>query len=304
MESLEAVAFVVLWSSAAVAAKIGLRSAPPLTLLTARFAGAGLLLLAGLAIFRRPLWPGRWWKALALLGFLNTALYLGASFVALTVVPAGLFNLFVATNPFLVLIFSRFWLKTPVTRTQWTGFFVASAGLLAGSWSGAVKTQAPLWGIGLIVLGMAAMAAGSLYFQHLHISLPGVVVNAWQLLFGAAFLGPVAILASGGHLVDWNLAWWGSLAWLVGAVSIGAMLLWFHLLQRGAAKASMWLLLTPIIGYGLAAAILHEPFTVADGAASALVIAGLAVSEHRTPLAAAGRSHSGSPHQQGKREKS
>lgn len=299
VESLEALAFVVLWSSAAVAAKIGLRSAPPLTLLTARFAGAGLLLLAGLAIFRRPLWPGRRWKALALLGLLNTTLYLGASFVALTVVPAGLFNLFVATNPFLVLVFSRFWLKTSVTTTQWTGFFMALTGLVAGSWSGAVKSHTPLWGIMLIILGMMAMAAGSLYFQHINIPLPGVVVNTWQLLFGVAFLCPVAILASGGHPVHWNLAWWGSLAWLVGAVSIGAMLLWFHLLQSGAAKASMWLLLTPIIGYGLAAIFLREPFTVADGVASGLVVAGLAVSEYWAPLASAVRSHRG---QQGKEE--
>lgn len=302
MEALEAAAFVVLWSSAAVAAKIGLQSAPPLTLLTARFAGAGFLLLAGLAVLRRPLWPGRWWKELALLGLLNTALYLGASFVALTVASAGLFNLFVATNPFLVLIFSRFWLKTPVTRTQWTGFFIALAGLVAGSWSGAVKSHTPLWGIALIISGMMAMAAGSLYFQHINIPLPGVVVNTWQLLFGVAFLCPMAVLGSGGHPVHWDLAWWGSLAWLVGAVSIGAMLLWFHLLQRGAAKASMWLLLTPIIGYGLAAMFLREPLTVADGVASGLVIAGLAVSEYWAPLASTVRSHSGARGQQGKYE--
>lgn len=277
---LEAIVFAVLWSSAAVATKIGLQAGPPLALANFRFFFAGGLLLVGLLVSRRPAWPVRYWRAVALLGLLNTSVYLGASFVALSVVPAGLFNLFVTVNPFLALVLSRLWLKTTVRGTQWLGFFISSIGLLIGSWGSMTKTHVPLWGIGLILFGMISMASGSLYFQKAQIPLDSVVINTWQLLFGAVFLLPVAVIASWGHPIIWNLAWWGSLAWLVGAVSIGAMILWFHLLRRGAAKASVWLLLTPIIGYILAALFLHEPLTLADGAASMLVIIGLAVSEY------------------------
>lgn len=280
MQIFEAIAFVVLWASASVATKIGLASGPPLVLATLRFFLAGGLLLAGLVASRRPVWPGRHSGPIALLGLLNTSVYLGASFIALSVVPAGLFNLFVTVNPFLALILSRLWLKTTVKGSQWLGFVISSTGLFVGSWASMENTRVPLWGIGLILLGMMSMAAGSLYFQKVQIPLDGVVINMWQLLFGAVFLLPVTAIMSIGRPVIWNLAWWGSLAWLVGAVSIGAMILWFHLLRLGAARASVWLLLTPIVGYVLAAVFLHEPLTLADGAASLLVIGGLALSEY------------------------
>ncbi len=295
MGALIPLVFTILWASASVATKWGLRAAAPLTLAWTRFAVAGILLALGWRLSGRSVrLPRGLWGPLMVLGFLNTTLYLGASFMALKVIPAGLFNLFVATNPFLVLLLSRLWLKTALVWRQWGGLSVAAAGLSVGSWQSIVHQHAPLWGIALILSGMSAMAVGSLYFQRLQLALPGPLVNIWQLLFGAMFLLPATLVANGSQPIRWTVAWWGSLTWLIGAVSIGAMLLWFRLLRTGAARASFWLLLTPPIGYVLAAIFLHEPLTVTDGIASALVIAGLIMAQRASKFPLTARKRYGS----------
>lgn len=278
--TLLALLFTMLWASAAVATKFGLAAAQPLTLAEVRFATAGLLLLGGLLLWRIPPWPPRGlWRDVAVLGLLNTTVYLGTSYMALAVVSAGVFNLFVAVNPFMVALLARGLLNEPVGRAKWLGMLVAAGGLAVGSWSAVRDGGTPIWGIGLVVVGMVAMAVGSVYFQMRKPPVSGIVINTWQLLFGALFLLPFGVWENAGHPIHADWAWWGSVAWLVFGVSIGAMLLWFHLLRTGAVRASVWLFLTPIIGYGLAAVFLHEPFTVGDGLASLLVAIGIWMAE-------------------------
>jgi len=273
----ESLLYTVLWASAAIATKFGLRSARPLVLASTRFTVAGLLLLGVRAMSQRQLVPSRqWWPSLIVLGILNTTLYLGASFIALSVVPAGLFNLFVAVNPLVVMILERLWLKRSQSSAKWWGLGVATVGLMVGSWQSMVRGHTPIWGIGLLFSGQIAMAVGSLYFQVAKIALSSALINLWQLLIGGALLWPIALILEGHRTILWNWDWWGSLAWLVGGVSIGAMLLWFRLLRQGASQASLWLLLTPVIGYGLGWIFLGEPVGWRGIVACLFVMAGVA----------------------------
>lgn len=281
MLTAEALAYVILWASAAIATKFGIRSAPPLILASLRFTMAGLALMAGRWVLRQPLIPPRaWWRTLVWLGVTNTTVYLGASFLALSVVPAGLFNLFVTVNPLMVLVLERAVLTLPVSKVQAMGLLVATGGLVVGAWQAIVHFRTPLWGIGLLLLGQAAMAVGSVLFNTSKMNLGPALINTWQLVVGAALLWPIALITEGAQPVQWNGFLWGSLLWLAVAVSIGAMLIWFHLLKRGGTRrASFWLLLTPVMGYGLGFVLLGESITVADLFATALVILGLVMTQ-------------------------
>lgn len=277
MSTVLAILYTILWASAAVATKIGLHSAPPLVLASTRFTAAGVILL-GISTFRRSSLPPRnEWIALGILGVLNTTIYLGASFIALSVVSAGLFNLFVAINPLLVMVLDQFWFKHPLPTNKWWGFIVALVGLTIGSWQSLTQGHSPIWGITLIVGGQVAMAIGSVYFQTITLTVSGMVLNAWQLLIGAALLWPVALVTEPTRSVIFNGDWWGALLWLVGCVSIGAMLLWFRLLRSGASQASLWLMLTPIVGYGLGWLILGERVGWRGVIASFFVISGVGI---------------------------
>lgn len=278
MLTVQAIIYTILWASAAVATKIGLRAAPPLILASVRFTFAGLLLLGFGALRRWPLVPPRnEWTAIGILGMLNTTLYLGATFLALKVVSAGLFSLFVAINPIAVVTLERIWLKHVLSPYQWRGLGVAVAGLMIGSWQAVTTSHAPLWGIAMVVGGQLAMAIGSVYFHVSHVSVAGPVLNTWQLLVGAVLLWPIALSLESPFSVVLDGAWWGALAWLVLGVSIGAMLLWFHLLRRGATQASVWLMLTPIIGYGFGWIVLREPIGIRGAVASLFVMTGVSI---------------------------
>src|SRR5450755_798207 len=70
--------YILLWSSAFIATKIGVTHSPPLTLLSARFLTAALLMGVLARLWKLP-FPRGWrsWGRLALFGLLNSALYLG-----------------------------------------------------------------------------------------------------------------------------------------------------------------------------------------------------------------------------------
>src|SRR5450631_3639357 len=76
--------YILLWSSAFIATKIGVTHSPPLTLLATRFLCAALLMAVFAWIGKRT-WPQGWtaWGRLALFGLLNSAFYLGFNYEAL-----------------------------------------------------------------------------------------------------------------------------------------------------------------------------------------------------------------------------
>ncbi|MEB3100795.1 DMT family transporter [Ferviditalea candida] len=289
--------FVMLWASAAIAAKLGLYSSPPLTLATIRFIAAGMILFAFVYVLnRRYAWPSRAeWIPLILLGLLNTTIYLGLSFWAFTTVSAGIFNLFVTVNPFIVALLSHIFLHRKILGREWTGMGLSAIGLSIATFPSLMESSATLPGLAAVAIGMIAMASGSVYFKKKDLQLPGIVINTWQVLLGGILLMPFTVWFEFDQGVRLDMYFWGSLIWLVAAVSIGAMLLWFRLLKQDPVKANNWLFATPIMGYLLAAIFLHETITPFDGIGTVLVIIGLISSGNVTlrKLAPASKSSGG-----------
>ncbi|MFF2753072.1 DMT family transporter [Psychrobacillus sp. NPDC058041] len=281
MKTVMGLFFTFLWSSAAIATKFGLYSTTPMLLATTRFLMAGLLLFLYVYLFNRKYpWPKlQDWFPLIILGLLNTTLYLGATFWALNYVSAGLFNLFVTTNPFIVAILSYLWLKRKVSLKEWLGMIVAAIGLLIATWPSFTSNEVK--GIGLLILGlgMVSMSIGSVYYKKSNLSLPNIVINTWQVLIGGVVLIPITyILEKDSYFIKMDYYLLGSLIWLVFIISIATMLLWFYLLKQDAVRANNWLFMTPIFGYVLAAIFLNESITMNDLIATLLVITGLLLS--------------------------
>jgi len=79
-----AILFSLLWASAFIAVKTGLRDSPPLFLMGSRFmVAAAILIGAGLVIGGRLPRGRRAWLQLAILGLLNYAGYLGLTVIGL-----------------------------------------------------------------------------------------------------------------------------------------------------------------------------------------------------------------------------
>lgn len=261
--------FSAIWSSAFIAGKFGLQVAPPLWLLTLRFLAAGFIMLA----LARALgqgkawqeWGARPWLSVAALGVLNNTAYLGLTFVALKTVPAGLTTLIVAIHPLVTALLAAVALSEPANGRRIAGLLLGFAGVALVVERRMTLGMTDGLAMALLVVGVAALALGTVLFRRLRMGADLLAVNAVQTLVGGLALLPFAAAFEEFSAIRFDARFWLAQAWLVCGVSIGAVLLWFWLLNRGqAAAASAFHFLNPVFGIVLAVALLGEPLVLTD----------------------------------------
>lgn len=282
--------YILLWSSAFIATKIGVTHSPPLTLLSTRFLVAGLLMAVLAWIWKLPR-PQGWstWGRLALFGLLNSALYLGCNYIALRYLSAGMGTIISATNPLLLTLVAPFILKERLTWWRIMGLLLGFGGVLfvMGARLNAQGQLDTPGGMLLSFVGVICFVAATIFYKRYPPREHPFVVNAVQLsAAGLALVLPALLFEHPERIhIDAPLAW--SFLYLVLVISIGASLLWFWLLKRGdASVVSSYYFLTPIAGLALAALLLGEPFGFRDALGLVAVAAGIALINrlpHRHP---------------------
>lgn len=271
--------FSALWASAFVAGKVALSFTDPLSLLTARFAVAGLAMVgfrlvggSGTMLRDRALWING-----AILGLLNNALYLGLSFIGLKTVSPETTVLIVSTAPFLTTGLSVL-MGGPRSVRQLLGALVGFCGVyvvISARMGGGGEDP---FGLALILVGTAAFSIGTVFYRQRAGHHDPVALNGAQNLVGALALlsfapDPLAPLAALGE-PSFALAF----IHLVAAVSIVDFLIWLALVRRvGAAHAASFHLLNPVFGVALSAALFGTAVLTTDLIGTAIVIAGLAI---------------------------
>lgn len=273
--------YILLWSSAFIATKIGVTHSPPLTLLASRFLAAALL-MALLAWVQKLSWPQGWsaWGRLALFGLLNSALYLGCNYLALRYLSAGMGTIISATNPLLLTLIAPIVLRERLTWWRILGLILGFGGVLfvmGARLNGQGHLDTP-GGMLLSFLGTVCFVAATIVYKRYPPREHAFVVNAVQLGAAGLVLVIPALLFEHPEQVriDPPLAW--SFLYLVLVISIGASLIWFWLLKRGeASTVSSYYFLTPIAGLALAALLLGEPFGLRDALGLVAVAAGIAL---------------------------
>lgn len=244
------VPFCLAWSSAFAAGKIGLADCPPLLLLALRFLIAGSLLVAVAGM--RGEYRGmslRTIAVLALLGLLNHALYLGLSYSGMTIVPSGLTALIVSANPVLTAALATVLLGEAMSLRKAAGLALGVAGValvVRGRLGAGLDEPA---GIALVVGALCALSLGTLLFKRLAPNAGLLAGTGVQVLVAGMALLPVSMGLEDVGSLRVTASFAGSLAFQVLVVSIGAYLLWFHLLQRTTAtEASAYHFLMPPLG--------------------------------------------------------
>ncbi len=279
--TLAALFYILLWSSAFIATKIGVTHSPPLSLLATRFLCAALVMALLAWICKLPR-PQGWlaWGRLALFGLLNSAFYLGCNYEALRSLSAGMGSIIAATNPLLLTLIAPIVLRERLTWWRILGLLLGFGGVVfvMGARLNENGQRDTAGGMLLACIGILGLVGATLFYKRYPPQEHAFVVNAVQL--GAAGLSLVlpALLFEHPEQVhiDMPLLW--SFLYLVLIISIGASLLWFWLLKRGEASAvSAYYFLTPIAGLALAALFLGEPFGVRDLLGLVAVATGIAL---------------------------
>jgi drug/metabolite transporter (DMT)-like permease len=271
--------FVLLWSSAFIAGVIGVDAAPPLLLLFARFAAAGLLLAVFALAVRAP-WPrGRALAHVAVSGLLIQAVQFGALYTALDMgLPAAVVALVQGLNPVVIAMLAALLPGERVTGRQWAGFALGAAGVVL-----AVADRlafSPL-GIVLCLAGLLSLSLGTLYQQRF---VPGMDVRtgtAAQFLSAAVPLGALSLLTETPHITHWG-AFGAALGWMVLVNSIGAFVLLNLMLRRApATRVAALFFLIPSVTAVLAWAAVGQSLNAAAVAGLALGGAGTALAGRR-----------------------
>lgn len=228
-------AFILLWSSSFVTARVGLALVSPLLFVAVRLVAAAALLALLLAIRRQSWAPlrGRW-HHLALAGVLLNGITLSAFHVGMVTENAGVMALMQALSPMLIAVSAVPLLGERLGPGQWLGLILGAVGVALVVAPRALEGPAAWGAIWLGFLGAASLAGGTLYFGRFGRGVPLVPATAVQLGGGAIVTVALAITLERPHAV-WTLPVVASVAWNVLAVSIGAMALYYYMLGHGTA---------------------------------------------------------------------
>ncbi len=273
-----AVFYVMLWASAYVPSKIGATLMAPGWFLVARFFVAGLVMAAIAVILRRP-FPARAsdWLTYAVLGVFANAAYLGLTYAALNRgLAAGIGSIVASTNPLILALLAPRLLGEPLTWRKGLGMALGFGGVLFVMLSPTGTTTARPSEVGLALIGVVANVASTVLFKRARGSTDLLAINTIQLVAAGLVLVPVAALLHGLPVVQLSAELVWSFVYLIAVLSVGASLLWFWLLSRGAAsQVSAFYFLTPIFGLAFGTLLLGEAVGPGDGVGLIAVALGI-----------------------------
>lgn len=281
-------AFVLLWSTGYPAARIALDHAAPFTVLVARFACAGLI-YGALALVSGATWPrGRAALHSAVVGLFQLALQFGALYLAAARgVNVGLIALVIGTMPIVTALFGLA-MGEAVRPLQWLGFafgftgvaLAVGQGIGPGSGAGMAATSA-------VFVGLLAVSIGTLYQKRFGSEVDWRTGLALQHLVAALALLPFAVHE--GWRFEASPALFGSLGWMIVVNSLGAFVLFFVLLRRGAVNqvSALFFLMPPVTAL--------IDYLVLGDQLSVLKVAGIAVAAFGVYLATRTRPANSTP---------
>ncbi|OIQ81832.1 putative inner membrane transporter yiJE [mine drainage metagenome] len=270
------VALTAIWSTNWIVMKLAMADAGPLPFSLLRYAGATALLFALLLQRGESLAPPPL-RATALIGLTQTTGFTALAQWALVHGGAGKTALLVYTMPFWTVLLARVFLHERLRGAQWVSLLAAAGGLLLilQPWSAGLQLGSSLLAVGGGISWAAATVLSKRLFARHPVS--ALRLSAWQMLFGTAFLLPLAWLAPG-RGVHWTPDLVGALLYNVVLASGLAWTLWQFVVQRLAAGvAGLSSLAVPLTGVLLAWALLGERPNAFEAAGIVLLGAALAL---------------------------
>jgi drug/metabolite transporter (DMT)-like permease len=272
----------VIWGTTYLGIRVALETFPPALLGGIRFTIAGLVLAMWLRLRGRPLPPPREWRPLAITGTLLLALGNGFVVLAEQWVPSGIAAVIVASSPFWM---SGMEALAPggesITRRTAAGLGVGFAGIVLLVWPNLSATGAgPQFLFGVVALQGACIgwSAGSIYSKRYAPPTDPLAGSALQMLFGG-----LVMLALGTVIGEWSRLTLSprSLAAETYLIVVGSWVGYsafvYALQHLPISTVSLYAYVNPVIAVLLGTVLLNEPFGMRLVAASAMVLAGIAI---------------------------
>ena len=276
----------VVWGSTYLGIRVAVETIPPFVMAAVRFAVAGLVMLAAVAVLRRGQlpFPSRVeWRDSFIVGALLMGGGMGAVAWGEQTVPSGIAGVLIAMMPVWVAVFGRVFLGERLPGLAVVGIATGMLGvaLLVGHGIAVDRSLDPAGVLALIISPMA-WATGSLFSAHrARLPMDPFVTTGMQMLCGSVVLA-IAAVASG------ELA-----AFRPDAVTTNSIVASIYLTAVGslvAFTAFAWVLrhaplpliatyafVNPVIAVFLGWALLHETVAPIQLGAGAVTVVGVAL---------------------------
>ena len=251
-----AVAACLLWSTAFVGVKVGLKYAGPFAFAGQRFMLAGLLLL--------PFWWSRRPNFRAVCGqagmILSIALFqtfilYGLFYLGMTLIPGALAAMVIGASPLVTAVLAHYCMTGDRLSPLKGGSLmlglsgVAVLSLSRQPWVSATGL-AEVVGIGVLLLANVAGALGNILVARHKAELDPVFLNSAQLFIGGLGLLLLSLLLEVQPSQPLPWSYYAALGWLA-FLSAAAFSIWFVLLRRPGVRVSelnLWKFLIPVCG--------------------------------------------------------
>lgn len=278
---IELIALAAIWGASFLFMRMGAAEFGPLALSMLRVGGATLFLLPLLAWQRQSGALRTHWRAITVVGIVNSALPFVLFTVAALAINAGLSAIFNATAPLWGAIIGALWLKDRLSPSRMLGLAIGFAGVLFLAWDKA-SLKPGEHGVSA-ALAIAACLGATLCYgfsaNYTKRKLPGVPPLA---VAAGSQLAATLVLALPG-LWTWPAqvpsasAWW-ALAGLALLCTGVAYLLYFRLIAHvGPARAISVTYLLPVFGVLWGALFLSEAVTPTMLLGCAIILVGTAL---------------------------
>jgi len=239
--------FVILWSTGFVGAKYGLPFADPFIFLAARVLIAAAVLFVLAAIMKAPVAIGK--SAItrsALIGFFLHACYLGGVFYSISRgLPAGVAAVVTSIQPVLVSVLAVKVLGERLRGRQVLGLLLGLVGvfLVLGL---SFDSSIPVSGTIGIFVALIGSTSATLLQKKFGGGVPIIAGTAYQYVASGVVLLAAAVATDGLH-IQWTGRFIFAFVWLIGVLSVGAILLLLWLLNTGSAASvsSLFYLVPP-----------------------------------------------------------
>jgi drug/metabolite transporter (DMT)-like permease len=282
------VTVVVIWSSYPTLTKLALRDLPPFTIAALRCALASAILATllwrGSAPSETPVTRADL-KGLVILGVAGITLSTGTFYLAVHLTSASNAVILTATTPVFVALGGHLFFGERLTRRQWAGVSCSALGVLLTVTRGDLRLleAPPRVGDGIALAGQVGWATYTLYGKRVLARLTPRTATAAAYLIGTALLIPLAIVVAPAFP---PARWASAPAWGVvlfqGTVGTLSHIWYYRGIQAvGPAVTAVFMNLQPLLGVALAALVLGERLTVAQGVGVGAILLGVWLTTRR-----------------------
>jgi drug/metabolite transporter (DMT)-like permease len=268
------IAVGAIWGAAFPLLRVGSPEFGPFALIFVRLLAASIVLLPFVNVRQELI---KHWRALALLGLVNTAVPFTLFSYATLSISAGLASLLNATTPMFGALAAYFWLGERLTISRSLGIALGFVGvaLIVGGEVGIGAGQAVL-GVAAGLFGAALYGLAANYVKRSMAGISPAAIAAGCIVSSTFMLAPLALWFWPSHAP--TAAAWASAVTLGVLCTATAYFLYFKLLARVTVSSAVAVtFLIPVFGILWGALFLGETITPALLASSGVVLLGTAL---------------------------